>query len=412
MFSFALIHLLILILTFLSVISGFKLTLLHTNDMHSWYDPISVKGRKCKSGDSKNGLCFGGFGRVASVVKEARKLDKSGSPVLYLNGGDSFQGTPWFSVYRGKMVAQMLNMLAPDAMTLGVHEFDDGTDALAEFLDIINFPLVSCNINLDREPKLAKKSMLATSTVITKFKRKIGIVGYIRPDTKDRTQPNNVIYKQEVPAINKETKKLRDQGVNIIIALGHSGYEKDKDIAKRCPDVDVVVGGQSHTFLYTGKAPSNDVPEGPYPTIVVKPDGRKVPVVQAYANTKYLGNLSLEFDNRGNLLSFKGKPILLDNRFEPRKDVQNFLDQYRGVIDDMERNVVGTTSVYLNGDRKSCGLGECNFGNIIADSFVYARVLETISDRNSWTDAPIGLINAGELRLNPGKREPSQRPMW
>lgn len=57
--------------------------------------------------------------------------------------------------------------------------------------------------------------------------------------------------------------------------------------------------------------------------------------------------------------------------------------------------MVGTTSVFLNGDRNSCGYGECNFGNIIADSFVYARVLETLEDRSAWTDASIGIINAG-----------------
>ncbi|EDW48296.1 protein 5NUC isoform X1 [Drosophila sechellia] len=388
-----------LILFFLDWISGFKFTLLHTNDMHSRFDPISHTGGRCKT----VGDCFGGFGRVAEVISAARNT--ATDPVIYLNGGDSFQGTSWFSVYRGKMVARMLNFLAPDAMALGVHELDDGTDALAEFLNTITFPMVSSNINLINEPKLAENTNLVTSLVITKGDRKIGIVGYIRPDTKERTQPSNVIFKQEVPAINKETKKLRDQGIDIIIALGHSGYEKDMEIAKRCPDVDIVVGGQSHTFLYSGKAPSKEVSEGPYPTIVVKPDGRKVPVVQAYAYTKYLGNLSLEFDSGGNLLSFKGSPILLDNRFQPRRDVQDFLQLYRQVIDDMERHVVGTTSVYLNGDRKSCGYSECNFGNFIADSFVYARVVQTMADRSSWTDASIGLINAGAIRasIDPGE---------
>jgi len=71
-------------------------------------------------------------------------------------------------------------------------------------LDIINFPVVSSNINLKGEPKLADHSKLVTSTVVTKGKTKIGIVGYIRPDTKERTQPNNVVYKQEVPAIKYE----------------------------------------------------------------------------------------------------------------------------------------------------------------------------------------------------------------
>ncbi|XP_017077332.1 protein 5NUC [Drosophila eugracilis] len=393
----------LVIVTFVDWICGLRLTILHTNDMHSWFDPISGKGGKCKGNDDVMGLCFGGFGRVATVVNTTRNT--ANDPVLYLNGGDSFQGTPWFSVYRGKMVAEMLNLLAPDAMTLGVHELDDGAGAFADFLDIIKFPVVTSNVNLKGEPRLASHKHLVSSTVVTKGNHKIGIVGYIRTDTKQRTQPNNLVYKQEVPAINKETKKLIDKGINIIIALGHSGYDKDMDIAKRCPDVDVVVGGQSHTFLYSGKAPSTDIPEGPYPTIVIKPDGRKVPVVQAYAYTKYLGKLSLEFDNNGNLLTFKGSPILLDNSFKPRKDVQNYLQQYRQVIDDMERNVVGTTSVYLNGDRRSCGFGECNFGNFIADSFVYNRVMEALSLRRTWTDAPIGLINAGAIRasIDPGE---------
>lgn len=84
---------------------------------------------------------------------------------------------------------------------LGVHELDDGTDALAEFLNTITFPMVSSNINLINELKLAENANLVTSLVITKGNRKIGIVGYIRPDTKERTQPSNVIFKREVPAI-------------------------------------------------------------------------------------------------------------------------------------------------------------------------------------------------------------------
>lgn len=96
-----------------------------------------------------------------------------------------------------------------------------------------------------------------------------------------------------------------ERGVNIIIALGHSGYERDIEIAKRCPHVDVVVGGQSHTLLYTGTPPApKDISEGPYPTIAVKPDGRKVPVLQAYAYTKYLGKMSLEVGSPSSIYYF------------------------------------------------------------------------------------------------------------
>ena len=76
--------------------------------------------------------------------------------------------------------------------------------------------------------------------------------------------------------------------------------------------VDIVVGGHTNTFLYTGVAPSNEEPEGPYPTLVEQNSGKKVPVVQAYAYTKYLGHLKLTFDNNGDMIQFEGTPILLD----------------------------------------------------------------------------------------------------
>lgn len=84
------------------------------------------------------------------------------------------------------------------------------------------------------------------------------------------------------------------QGVNIIVALGHSGYEKDRMIALHCPDVDLVIGGHSHTFLYTGNEPDEEKSEGDYPIVMTRPNGRQVPVLQAYAFTKYLGQIDLE----------------------------------------------------------------------------------------------------------------------
>ena len=111
----------------------------------------------------------------------------------------------------------------------------------------------------------------------------------------------SVKFLDEITSINAEAQRLNDNGVNIIIAVGHSGFKKDKEIAKHVPLVDVVIGGHSNTFLYTGTPPSNEVPVGPYPTIVVQSSGKKVPVVQAYAYTKYLGHLNLKFDENGKL---------------------------------------------------------------------------------------------------------------
>lgn len=92
---------------------------------------------------------------------------------------------------------------------------------------------------------------------------------------------------------SEETEALRKKGVNIIIALGHSGYDVDMDIAKNCPLVDVVIGGHSNTFLYSGQQPDIEKIDGPYPTVIKQASGKEVPVVQAYAYTKYIGELEL-----------------------------------------------------------------------------------------------------------------------
>lgn len=92
---------------------------------------------------------------------------------------------------------------------------------------------------------------------------------------------------------SQEAEALHNKGVNIMIALGHSGYEMDMEIARNCPLVDVVIGGHSNTFLYTGSQPDIEKIDGPYPTVIKQSSGKEVPVVQAYAFTKYLGELEL-----------------------------------------------------------------------------------------------------------------------
>lgn len=93
--------------------------------------------------------------------------------------------------------------------------------------------------------------------------------------------------------ISVEAAALKSRGVNILIALGHSGYDVDQQIARLCPDIDIVVGGHSNTFLYNGVQPDAENIIGPYPTVVTQKSGKKVPVVQAFAYTKYLGHLKL-----------------------------------------------------------------------------------------------------------------------
>ena len=106
--------------------------------------------------------------------------------------------------------------------------------------------------------------------------------------------------------------------MNIIIAVGHSGFEVDKSIAREVEDVDLVVGAHSNTFLYSGVKPSNEDPAGPYPTIVAQAGGKEVPVVQAYWCTKYLGYLKFNISENGRIdtTTITGAPILLNYTYK------------------------------------------------------------------------------------------------
>jgi len=142
--------------------------------------------------------------------------------------------------------------------------------------------------------------------------KKIGIIGYLTPETEVLSSSENVIFKDEVQSIREEVEKLKEQGVNIFIALGHSGFETDKRIAREVEDIDLVIGGHTNTFLYHGSPPDVEIPEGLYPTEVVQKSGRKAYVVQAYAYTKYLGNFTATFNARGEITHIQGNPILVD----------------------------------------------------------------------------------------------------
>lgn len=211
------------------------------------------------------------------------------------------------------------------------------------------------------------------SVVLEVSGRKIGIIGYLTPSTEEISKTGKVVISDEIDAIREESERLDGEGIDIIIALGHSGYSMDLKIAKEVPLVDIVVGGHTNTFLWNGPPPDTDKPEGPYPMMVTQDSGKQVPVVQAYAYTKYLGQLNVTFDEYGDLVEAYGQPILLDNSISQEKDVLELLDVYRKEVDELDKETVGSTKVYLDGDVRSCRFKECNFGNLIADAFIAYR---------------------------------------
>lgn len=378
--------------------------ILHNNDMHARFEQTSVDSGKCTEEEANSNKCYGGFGRVAYEVRKYREEAKNGGlPVFYLNAGDTYTGTPWFTVFKDNITAAFLNKLKPDAISLGNHEFDENVEGLIPFLNEVDFPVLASNLDLAKVPQLANTKSFAKYTVLQSGNTKIGIIGYLTPDTKNLTIPNDVEFKPEIESINEVAKTLKSEGIKIIIALGHSGYQKDQDIALHCPDVDIVIGGHTHTFLYNGKQPDAERIDGPYPTKIKQPSGKEVPVVQAYAYTKYLGKLHVQFDEDGNLIEFDGLPILLNASVPAEDDVLQLLEVYRPNITALEQSVIGHTKVYLEGSAAVCRFRECNMGNLITDSMIYARVLEGLGG-HYWTDAGIAFLGGGGIRSSIDKR--------
>ncbi|XP_037819391.1 protein 5NUC-like [Lucilia sericata] len=378
--------------------------ILHNNDMHARFEQTSVDSGKCTPELANTNKCYGGFARVAHEVRKFRQeAREGGKPVLYLNAGDTYTGTPWFTVFKDNITAAFLNKLQPDAISLGNHEFDENVAGLAPFLNKVTFPVLATNLDVSKEPELAKAKHFYKSTVLDVRGTKVGVIGYLTPETKFLTVPNEVEFLDEVVSINEEAARLKNLGVNIIIALGHSGYQRDQEIAMNCPEVDLVIGGHTNTFLYNGEQPDAERIDGPYPTVVKQHSGKEVPVVQAYAYTKYLGKLHVQFDKNGNLIEFDGTPLLLNADIPRDDDLLQLLEVYRPNITALESNVIGHTKVHLEGRAEICRSGECNLGNLVADSMVYARILEDLGG-SYWTDAPIAFIQGGGIRSSIGKR--------
>nr|XP_012139774.1 PREDICTED: protein 5NUC-like [Megachile rotundata]XP_012139775.1 PREDICTED: protein 5NUC-like [Megachile rotundata]XP_012139776.1 PREDICTED: protein 5NUC-like [Megachile rotundata]XP_012139777.1 PREDICTED: protein 5NUC-like [Megachile rotundata]XP_012139778.1 PREDICTED: protein 5NUC-like [Megachile rotundata]XP_012139779.1 PREDICTED: protein 5NUC-like [Megachile rotundata] len=374
---------------------GLTLRILHTNDMHSRFEETSKLSTVCSKNDAKAGKCYGGFARIATLVREARK---SPTPCIFLNAGDTYQGSIWYNVYKWKVVTKFLNILAPNVTSLGNHEFDDGVEGLIPFIENATFPIVTSNLDLSKQPNLAATKLL-NSTVLTVDNTKIGVIGYLTQETKFIARSEEVIFLDEVESIRREAKALKQQGVDILIALGHSGFEVDKRIGREVEDIDLVIGGHTNTFLYNGKQPDVEVPEGLYPTVVTQKSGRKVYVVQAYAYTKYVGNFTVTFDTEGEVTNIKGNPILVDNSIEQAKDILDELEQMRGAIDNISLTVVGKTRVLLEGDSKVCRREECNLGNLITDAMIDYNAGE-YAGRDGWTDAAIAFHNGGSIRTS------------
>lgn len=373
--------------------ASWDLVLLHTNDVHARVEETSaVSGRCAASGGGGGGgsACFAGVARRATAVARVRAAERS---VLLLDAGDQFQGSVWFNYFGGAEAAHFMNRLRYDAMVLGNHEFDNGVPGLLKpFLERVHFPVLSANMVPDRrDPDAAALAAACRPySVLTVDGHRVAVVGYTSRETPALSKPGDHLgFQDEVAALRRQVEELRAMGVDQIVALGHSGFAVDQEVARRVGGVDVVIGGHSNTFLYTGSPPSTEVPEGPYPFVVTSDEGRQVPVVQAFAFGKYLGFLKVTFDDDGEVVKVSGNPILLDSSIPQDPEVLAEVEEWRRSLANYSSQLVGRTLVFLEGSSRVCRWAECNLGNLICDAMV-----------SKWSHVSAAILNAGAIRTS------------
>ena len=359
-------------------LADYKLTILHTNDIHSRIESINKYDSTCDAEDEAEGSCFGGMARVKTAI-DAMRAELANENFIVLDAGDPFQGSLFYTTYKGKAEAEFMEAVGYNVMAVGNHEFDDGPAGLAGFVDAVSFPVISGNLDLSGEPLLNGK---VKNHVVTEVGgTKIGIISALATDTVETSSPGaGIIFQDEIESLTADVEILKKEGVNIVIALTHVGLPKDLEIIKAVPGIDVVIGGHSHTKML------NDGESQPYPTMV---DGR--PVAQAYAYSKYVGKLTVTFDDAGNVTAASGDPVLLDASVTPDASMLERIAEMGAPIEEMKKRVVASTDAVIDGDRSVCRTAECPMGNLVAEA-----MLDRVKDQG----ISIAIQNGGGLRAS------------
>ena len=277
--------------------SAYKLTVLHTNDQHSRIEPFD-------SSYSRNPNP-GGFARRATLIQQIRSQEKN---VLLLDAGDIFQGTPYFNFYGGELEFKLMSMMGYDAATMGNHDFDNGLDGFLKALPNAKFPFITSNYDFSN-------TILDGKTEKYKIFKKDGIkvglfgVGIELDGLVGKKQYQETKYLNPVEIAQHYADFLRkEKGCDLVICLSHIGFDyrddadkiSDKKLAAQTDNIDLILGGHTHTFL-------------PEPQSFTNKSGKNVLVNQVGWAGLLLGRIDFYFDKNKSLQNISWNNQVIDD---------------------------------------------------------------------------------------------------
>lgn len=257
-----------------------RITILHTNDTHSHLDTFPQTDAKFPN--------QGGAAKRATIFN---KIKNENPNTLILDAGDMFQGTPYFNYYGGELEIKVMNMLQYDAGTIGNHEFDNGINSLAEQIQKANFDII--NANYDFKNTLMN-GLTKPYKVFVKDGIKIGVfgLGIKLEGLVNKSEYGETLWNNPIEIAQDVTRILKDElKCDLIICLSHLGYHygnnsqmiSDLDLAAKTKNIDLIIGGHTHTFLEK-------------PTVVLNAEQKEVVVNQVGCYGVRVGQIDFYFD--------------------------------------------------------------------------------------------------------------------
>ena len=271
-----------------------KITILHTNDVHSHIDPFPA--------DHPRNANMGGAARRAALIENIRKEEEN---VLLLDAGDIFQGTPYFNYYGGELEFKLMSMMQYDLATMGNHDFDNGIDGFYAQLPHAEFEFVSANYDFKNT---VLNEIVKPYKIFNKDGIKIGIFGLgVELDgLVDKKLYKETVYNNPIEVAQDMTRILKEeQKCDLVICLSHLGYSyknepykvSDLELAKKTKNIDLIIGGHTHTFLEK-------------PVVEKNSEGKDVLINQVGCYGINLGKIDFYFSNDKTIKN-SGKNIMV-----------------------------------------------------------------------------------------------------